>query len=185
MATFNTIISPDCDWSPIIEGNILDTFSIDQPSLDFDITINTKSFLEMKVGYSLNAYKMTCSCPDFVQNRINFVVGDMRRLCKHLKDYFIQFCPSAVPSPMVYELLASQKTIYPHSKYLIFEVGGTDCMLVLTDNGYFTTSIVIAKESNLVNYYKAFEFNVYSLDWRYNKPNNHNTIISELKKHLK
>ncbi len=36
--------------------------------------------------YTLNLYTYTCTCPDFVQRRVERPLGDVGRSCKHLRD---------------------------------------------------------------------------------------------------
>ena len=55
-----------------------------ESDLSSEIQMTVRSFSDEERDYLINAKKLTCDCPDFIEDRLTFTTGDPRRLCKHL-----------------------------------------------------------------------------------------------------
>ena len=72
----------------------MDVVGIDNPVLDLSIAKSIShsrvmSESEMGVSYQIVLSEMSCTCPDFMSTRKQFVKSDPRRACKHIVSKFI------------------------------------------------------------------------------------------------
>lgn len=70
--------------------SVREEFRIIRPLSNFDFVEKVESYSdESNKVYDVNLYKGTCTCKDYVlSNRNQFVSGDLRRYCKHLRDSY-------------------------------------------------------------------------------------------------
>ena len=71
--------------------------SIQLPELSFRTiatdslpVLEVASFSEPGVHYRVDLHQLTCTCPDFVQNRANLPADSFGRLCKHLSSEILR-----------------------------------------------------------------------------------------------
>ena len=87
---FHTVFFTDTTHSQnadfLFDKNIPIEYRIIKPLSNYDKEIKVNSFsFESDNTYSVNLYKMTCTCKDFHERQRSLLpVGDIRRLCKHL-----------------------------------------------------------------------------------------------------
>lgn len=69
------------------QGQFLDVGEIHEK---FDRTYKAHSRSKKDVTYMVNVKKLSCTCPDFVENRSHYAERDVRRVCAHLYDKLYQ-----------------------------------------------------------------------------------------------
>lgn len=73
------------DCGVMFDFSVPDIFRIPKPLNNFNTDTQIQSFSQKDTIYTINLHKMSCTCPDFRnRNRSYYLIGDIRRLCKHL-----------------------------------------------------------------------------------------------------
>ena len=64
----------------------------DRAPKSFDVESEVRSMSDPGIVYRVNAYRMTCTCPDFIKRGQHQEIHSSRRLCKHLVDRLYDYC---------------------------------------------------------------------------------------------
>lgn len=154
--------------------SVKEELRIVKPLSNFDVVRKIQSYSDNnRIEYNVNLYKGTCTCKDYVlSNRGQYVNGDLRRYCKHLKDlYKSSFFPRELKCITKYflkekfylrqnidkiNITAINKTIY-----VAYNTGGADC------DFYFP----IENDS-----FKNYGYN-YETKYFYDRPHGYATVL--------
>lgn len=66
--------------------NLIEHIKLPSFGKEFDRIIKIQDHLDLRRKYSVNLYKMECSCPSFLEKNKNCSREDLNRVCQHLKD---------------------------------------------------------------------------------------------------
>jgi hypothetical protein len=161
--------------------SIKEEFRIVKPLSNFDFIRKIESYSfdgyfeenNKRLDYDVNLYKGTCTCKDYIlSNRGQFVNGDLRRYCKHLKDlYKTSFVPRELKGINKYFI---QEKFYLKQNISKIKIQGIDEYIYLAYNN---------NEGNCDFYFptKNDSFEKYGYDYEtkyfYDKPHGYATIL--------
>ncbi|PJJ10632.1 hypothetical protein CLU83_4083 [Flavobacterium sp. 1] len=155
-------------------NSIREEFRIVKPLSNFDFIRKVQSYSEENNAiYDVNLYKGTCSCKDYIlSNRNQFVNGDLRRYCKHLRDsYNTSFSPKELKGINKYFI---REKFYLKLNFGKIKIQGLDNYVYLAYNN---------NEGNCDFYFptKNDSFEKYGYDYEtkyfYDKPYGYATIL--------
>lgn len=155
-------------------NSVREEFRIVKPLSNFDFVRKIESYSEeSNIIYDVNLYKGTCTCKDYIlSNRNQFINGDLRRYCKHLRDlYNNSFSPKNLKGINKYFI---QEKFYLKQNIGKIKIQGLDEYVYLSYNN---------NEGNCDFYFptKNDSFEKYGYDYEtkyfYDKPYGYATIL--------
>ena len=173
-----------------ITGDIYDNFIIPLPNSSLDKNYKIKELVGTDVKFTVNLYKMQCTCPDFVTNRVLFEIGSVKRMCLHLKEAYCFLCKDLLNNDLIYEFFVGVKTIRPWHLFLDFEMLGHKALFHFEPECHNTTSFVILGDDGV---YKTVSYNYKNNYWldrnskhlnRLGEPMEANIILSSFSKYI-
>jgi len=150
------------------------SYKLSQRPIETDTEYKLPSASQKDKLYTVNPFRLTCTCPDFVERRSNCPDNDLQRVCKHqnklLRDIFL--ARKDLPD---YEILKLVKTM---NKIEFYELENLPQRTIIA-NGY-DSSIVYIITKNKNGRYSNYPYYMDDSFWYDTKPKHHNEIETAL-----
>jgi len=145
-----------------------------------------KSFTEKNVIYQVQLRDQSCSCPDFIEFRGRFRIGDLRRFCKHMVAAVVKsgiIKNLAQPIQIIFYSAYDQEKGVFFDEYKFTAIDESIAVISKPENDeWFSVITQIEPSPNKHGRYKRFGYNLQEDRWSNGNIPLHSNILKELMK---
>ena len=145
-----------------------------------------KSFTEKNILYDVHLNDQSCSCPDFIEFRGRYRVGDLRRFCKHMVAAVVKsgiIKNLAEPIQLIFYSAYNQEKGIFFEEYKFAAIESSIAVISKAENDdWFSVITQIEPTPTKQSRYKRFGYNLQQDRWSDGDIPLHSNIFRELMK---